>query len=168
MQATANHLAGQKEEYLIGVISDTHGLLRPEAVVALGGARQILHAGDVGSLRVLEGLREIAPVVAVRGNVDRGAWAVGLPRTAVVEVGGLLLYLLHNLDELDLVPAAAGLAAVIFGHSHRPAVSRQKGVLMVNPGSAGPRRFDLPVTVALLEVRGGAVEARIVELEGGG
>ncbi len=167
MQATTNHLAGQKEEYLIGVISDTHGLLRPEAVAALGGARQILHAGDIGGVRVLEGLREIAPVVAVRGNVDGGTWAADLPRTAVIEVDGLLLYLLHNLDELDLDPAAAGLAAVVFGHSHRPAVGRRKGVLMVNPGSAGPRRFDLPVTVALVKVRDGVVEARIVELEGG-
>ncbi len=164
-EAATDRSAARKEGYLFGVISDTHGLLRPEAVAALQGVGQILHAGDVGTIRVLEGLREVAPVTAVRGNIDRGVLAAELPRTAVVEVGGLLLYLLHDLQELDLDPAAADLAAVVSGHSHRPTIGRQKGVLLVNPGSAGPRRFDWPVSVALLQVHGGTVEAQIIELE---
>jgi len=148
----------------VGVISDTHGLLRPEAVAALEGSDLIVHAGDVGDPEVLAPLRELAPVHAVRGNVDRGTWAEELPLDRVVEVGGHRLYVLHILDELDLDPAAAGFAAVIFGHSHRPHRERRDGVLYLNPGSAGPRRFRLPVTVARLSVSEQGLTAEIVEL----
>jgi putative phosphoesterase len=149
---------------LVGVVSDTHGLLRPEAVRALRGVERIVHAGDVGSASVLEELRAIAPVVAVRGNNDRGAWAAVLPATEAVEIGGALLYVIHDLAELDLDPAAAGFHAVVSGHSHRPKIERRDGVLYLNPGSIGPRRFTLPVSFARLRVRGGQVEAEIEEL----
>ena len=151
-------------ERLIGVVSDTHGLLRPEVVKALQGVERIVHAGDVGSASVLEELRAIAPVVAVRGNNDRGVWASQLPVTEVVEVGEVLLYLIHDLGELDLDPAAAGFHAVVSGHSHRPKVERRNGVLYLNPGSIGPRRFALPLAFARLSVEGCAVKATIVEL----
>jgi putative phosphoesterase len=146
-------------------VSDTHGLLRPEAVRALRGVERIVHAGDVGSASVLEELGAIAPVVAVRGNNDRGAWAAKLPATEVVEVDGALLYVIHDLAELDLDPAAAGFHAVISGHSHRPKIERRDGVLYLNPGSIGPRRFTLPVAFARLRVRGGQIDAEIEELE---
>ena len=150
---------------LVGIISDTHGLLRPEAAEALRGCDVIVHAGDVGTPAVLAGLREIAPTVAVRGNNDKGVWAGTLPETAVVEAGGASLYVLHNLNALDLDPAAAGFQAVIAGHSHRPGIENRQGVLFVNPGSAGPRRFTLPVAVARLRVRRAKrVEAEVVEL----
>ena len=149
---------------VIGVISDTHGLLRAEAVEALRGAALILHAGDVGALEVLEGLRKLAPVTVVRGNVDGGAWAHGIPQSEVVEIEGVSIYMLHILAELDLKPEAAGLAAVIYGHSHKPASEVRNGVLYFNPGSAGPRRFKLPITVGKLVVEGGAVRGEIVEL----
>jgi putative phosphoesterase len=148
----------------LGLLSDTHGLLRPEALAALRGASRILHAGDVGHPSVLDGLAALGPVTAVRGNVDRGAWAAALPATTVVEAEGALLYMLHDLHTLDLDPAAAGFAAVISGHSHQPRLERRGGVLYVNPGSAGPRRFRLPVTVAHLRVTGGQVDAEFVEL----
>ncbi len=148
----------------IGVISDTHGLLRPQAVKALQGVERILHAGDVGRPEILAELQALAPLTAVRGNVDRGDWARALPLTEAVEVGPTWLYLLHDLAQLDLDPATAGFAAVISGHSHRPLVERRNGVLYLNPGSAGPRRFHLPVTVARLWVEPGAVEAQIIEL----
>lgn len=149
----------------VGVISDTHGQLRPEAVAALEGSDLIVHAGDVGDGRILERLEEIAPVHAVRGNTDKGPLAASLPLTQVVEVGGdVRLYVLHILDELDLDPAAAGMAAVIYGHTHVPKIERRGGVLYLNPGSAGPRRFTLPVTVARLEVEGGRMEPKLVEL----
>ena len=150
--------------HTVGVIADTHGLLRPEAAVALAGSELIVHAGDVGNAKVLDTLREIAPVVAVRGNNDNGAWAVTLPTTEVVEIGGVFLYVLHDLRELDLDPAAAKFHAVIAGHSHRPRIDRRNGVMFLNPGSAGPRRFTLPVAVARLQVHGGRVRAEIVEL----
>jgi putative phosphoesterase len=150
---------------VIGLISDTHGLLRPEAVRALEGSERIVHAGDVGDPGILEALERIAPVSAVRGNVDRGVLAQTLPATEVVTVGAVHLYVLHILGDLDLDPAAAGFAAVIYGHSHRPSSSVRDGVLYLNPGSAGPRRFTLPVTVARLTVSGRRVEAGIVELE---
>ena len=134
-------------EHLIGVISDTHGLLRPEAIDALAGVELIIHAGDIGNPQILEALAQIAPVHAVRGNTDRADWAADLPHTRVVEVGGLLIYVLHELFTLDLDPAAAGFAAVIFGHSHSPHMERKNGVLYLNPGSAGPRRFTLPVSL---------------------
>ena len=148
----------------IGVISDTHGLLRPEAVAALRGVDLIVHAGDVGAAEVLDGLRELAPVVAIRGNNDKGAWAERLRATEVVEAAGALLYLLHDVGDLDLDPAAAGFHAVVSGHSHRPSVDRRDGVLFLNPGSIGPRRFALPIAFALLRIDGTELEASIVEL----
>ena len=148
----------------IGVISDTHGLLRPEAVAALSDVDRLIHCGDVGSPEVLEELRAIAPLVVVRGNNDRGAWANELPATDVLDVSGVTLYVLHDLGELDLDPAAAGFHAVVTGHSHRPRIETRKGVLYVNPGSAGPRRFSLPIAVARLDIVDGGVSGRIVEL----
>ena len=137
---------------VVGLISDTHGLLRPEAVRALAGSDLIIHAGDAGMPEILDALRAVAPVVAVRGNVDKGAWASALPATAVAEAGHTLIYFLYDLGELDLDPSAAGFGVVVSGHSHQPARSEQAGVLFVNPGSAGPRRFKLPVTVARLDL----------------
>ena len=151
-------------EYRIGVISDTHGLLRPEAVKALAGVELIIHAGDVGGPEILEALGQIAPVHAVRGNTDRGEFGSTLPLTRVVQVGGLQLYVLHELFTLDLDPRAAGFAAVIYGHSHRPHLERKDGVLYFNPGSAGPRRFTLPVTLALLRVQDNGLSAEFIEL----
>jgi uncharacterized protein len=150
---------------LIGVISDTHGLVRPAALKGLAGSNLIIHAGDIGTPEVLEALRSIAPVVAVRGNNDKDEWARVLPETEVVEVGVVALYVLHDVKALDLDPAAAGFRAVISGHSHRPAVATRQGVLFVNPGSAGPRRFKLPVCVARLHIQGDAVAAELIELE---
>jgi uncharacterized protein len=150
--------------HVLGVISDTHGLVRPEAVKALEGVDLIIHAGDIGTPEVLEALRAMAPVVAVRGNNDKGSWAFGLPETEVVEVGGIALYVLHDIKTLDLDPMAAGFAAVISGHSHRPALVTRQEVLFLNPGSAGPRRFKLPVSVARLVIRGDAIDAQLVEL----
>jgi putative phosphoesterase len=148
----ARQASGKMSQHRIGVIADTHGLLRPQAVNALGGVELIIHAGDLGGPEVLAALERLAPVQAVRGNIDRGEWAQALPLTRVVEVGSHKLYVLHELFTLDLDPVAAGLAAVIFGHSHRPHQERQNGVLYLNPGSAGPRRFTLPVTLALLRI----------------
>lgn len=153
----------------IGVISDTHGLLRQEALDALAGSELILHAGDVGGPEILERLSAIAPVHAVRGNTDGGAWAAALPATEVVELGAgggsPLAYVLHDIEDLDLDPAAAGIAVVVYGHSHRPSVETRGGVLFLNPGAAGHRRFTLPVTVARLEVGvGGRLEPEIVTL----
>lgn len=139
----------------LGIISDTHGLLRPEARYALQGSDMIIHAGDVGGPEVLDGLRSIAPTIAVRGNVDREGWARKLPLTEVVSAGGLQLYVLHDLSQLDLDPKAAGFSAVISGHSHRPHAEMRDGVLYLNPGSAGRRRFDLPTTLAVLKVEEG-------------
>ena len=149
----------------IGVISDTHGLLRPEALRALAGADLIVHAGDIGGPEVLEALRTLAPLVAVRGNNDRGPWASALPETEVVEAGGRSLYVLHDVKELDLDPRAAGFDAVITGHSHQPRIDRRDGVLYLNPGSAGPRRFKLPIAVARLEVDAARLDAEIVQLD---
>jgi len=148
----------------VGVISDTHGLLRPEALRALAGSERILHAGDIGKPEVLDALARIAPVVAVRGNNDAGAWAEKLPASEVVELGGVSLYLLHDLAELDLDPEAAGFAAVISGHSHRPSASVRDGVLYLNPGSAGPRRFRLPIALARLTIESGKLEHELIEL----
>lgn len=148
----------------IGVISDTHGLLRPEAVEALRGSDYIIHAGDVGDPRILDQLRDIAPLTAVRGNIDREAWARELPKTDVLSVEGVDIYVLHDIADLDLKPEAAGFSAVIYGHSHVPKQETRNGVLYLNPGSAGPRRFRLPVTVARFEVRERRLEAAIVPL----
>src|SRR5438093_5313809 len=131
----------------IGVIADTHGLLRPEAIAALRGSDFIIHAGDIDEPVILENLSALAPVTAVRGNVDRGPWAKRLPTSDVLEVGGVSIYVIHNLLELDLKPEAAGFAAVVCGHTHVPKQERQNGVLYFNPGSAGPRRFHLPVSM---------------------
>jgi len=152
-------------EHLIGVISDTHGLLRPEAVKVLAGVDLIIHAGDIGSLKIWRALERIAPVHAVRGNIDRGEWAADLPFNRVVEVGDVHLYVLHELFCLDLDPAAAGFAAVIYGHSHHPHLERKNGVLYLNPGSAGPRRFTLPVTLARIKLQGTSLHPELVELK---
>ena len=149
---------------IVGVISDTHGLLRREAVEALRGSVHILHAGDIGTPEILERLREIAPVTAVRGNVDHGAWASVLPQSEVIEIDGVSIYMRHILDELDLKPEAAGFNVVVYGHSHKPASEARSSVLYFNPGSAGPRRFNLPVTVGKLIVGGGKVQGEIVTL----
>jgi len=149
---------------LLGIISDTHGLLRPEAMDALRPVKLIIHAGDVGAPEILSQLKSIAPVFAVRGNVDTQAWARELPPTAIVEAGGSSLYVLHNLQELDLKPEASGFRAVISGHTHRPKQHDSGGVLYLNPGSAGPRRFHLPATVALLDVAEKPLWAKIVPL----
>lgn len=149
----------------VGVISDTHGVLRPQALAALRGSDLILHAGDVGSDVVLGALGQLAPVIAVRGNVDRALWAADLPHTQVVEVEGRFLYVLHDLGELDLDPAAAGFQVVISGHSHRPSIATNNGVLFLNPGSAGPRRLQLPVTLARLTIDANGPSAEIIQLQ---
>ncbi len=148
----------------VGVISDTHGLVRPEAVVALRGCDLLIHAGDVGKPDVLRELRELAPLVAVRGNVDTGAWAESLATTEVVEVDEQLVYVLHDLGRIELDPAAAGFRVVISGHSHQPEIEERDGVLYLNPGSAGPRRFDLPISLGRLELDGSEARAELVEL----
>ena len=150
----------------IGVISDTHGLVRPEALAALRGSDLIVHAGDVGKPEVLEALSELAPLVAIRGNNDRGPWAEALATAEVVELDGTFLYLVHDVAELDLDPAAAELAAVISGHSHRPSAETRDGVLYLNPGSAGPRRFRLPISLARLSLYDGVLQAELVTLVG--
>jgi putative phosphoesterase len=149
---------------LLGVISDTHGLLRPEAVEALRGAQQVIHAGDVGSPEILKKLATIAPVTAVRGNVDKDAWAQQLPQTQTLEAGGISIYLLHDLAQLDVKPEAAGFRVVISGHSHIPKQEVRNGVLYFNPGSAGPRRFKGPVSVGRLSIDGAEVSAELVIL----
>lgn len=149
---------------LIGVISDTHGLLRPEALSALQGSDRIIHAGDVGDPEILERLAEIAPITVVRGNVDRESWARNLPDTNILEVDGASIYVLHILENLDLKPQAAGVSAVIYGHSHVPKQEIKDGVLYFNPGSSGPRRFDLPISIGKLNLEKGKITAQIVTL----
>jgi putative phosphoesterase len=149
----------------LGVISDTHGLLRPEAVEALRGSDLILHAGDVGAPEILEALAQLAPVTAVRGNVDTDPWARALLENEVVEAGGVSFYILHDLGQLDLKPEAAGFRVVVYGHSHKPKIEEKNGVLYFNPGSAGPRRFHLPVSVGRLTIAAGKVRAELVELK---
>jgi hypothetical protein len=148
---------------IIGVISDTHGLLRPEAVAALRGVEHILHAGDVGDIAILDALREIAPVTAIRGNIDVSGACAKLPATDVVELGGRLFYLAHSVRDLDINPVVAGVAMVVSGHSHKASVEVKDGVIYFNPGSAGPRRFSLPVTIGFVTVEDG-VEASVQEL----
>ncbi len=149
----------------VGLISDTHGLLRPEATAFLRGSDFIIHAGDIGRAAILEELAAIAPVTAVRGNNDNGPWAEAVSETEVLQVGEVLIYVLHDLAQLELDPPAAGFHVIVSGHSHRPMVEDRHGVLYVNPGSSGPRRFKLPVAVAELNVTGASVQARWVELE---
>jgi len=149
---------------LIGLISDTHGLLREEAVAALRGSELVVHAGDVGKPEILEELERIAPVVAVHGNVDSAAWAAKLPETAVAEADGVSIYVLHDLSSLDVNPVAAGFRIVVSGHSHKPGKTERNGVLYINPGSAGPRRFQLPVTLARLNVSKSPYEVEFVHL----
>jgi uncharacterized protein len=148
----------------IGIISDTHGLLRPQAVAALRGSEAIIHAGDAGDPLVLEALREIAPLFVVRGNVDAGTWANELPRTEMVVIDARFLYVLHNLADLDLDPPTARLHAVIHGHTHQPRIEWRRGVLYLNPGSAGPRRFNLPVTLAQLTLRSEGLHPKVIDL----
>jgi len=150
---------------LIGVISDTHGLLRPEARVSLAECEHILHAGDVGDATILDSLKKIAPLTAIRGNVDVLGACAELPETEMVELGGVVFYLVHSVGWLDLDPVAAGVHVVVSGHSHRPSVERKDGVVYLNPGSAGPRRFQLPISVGLVTVSRGKVETRILELD---
>jgi putative phosphoesterase len=154
-----------RRDTTVGVISDTHGLLRPEAVAALRGCDLIIHAGDVGKPEVIEELSRMAATFVVRGNVDKGSWAAALPMTERVEAGGLSFFVLHEIAQLDLDPAAAGYAAVVFGHSHMPAIETRDDVLFLNPGSAGPRRFKLPVTIARVTVSGKRLRPEIVELQ---
>ena len=154
----------QNIQHIVGIISDTHGLLRPEALEFLEGCDSIVHAGDLGDPDILKMLESIAPTVAVRGNVDRGLWTRALPDKDLVEAGGKLLYVIHNLDELDLDPAAAQIDAVIFGHSHTPASYEKDGVLYFNPGSAGPRRFKLPVSIGRFNIVDSGLESEIIDL----
>lgn len=148
----------------IGLISDTHGLLRPEALAALAGCDHIVHGGDIGGQAILDQLAAIAPVTAVRGNNDYQAWASAVPNTARVSIAGLDLFAVHDIATIGLDPAAEGIDVVVYGHSHKPLAERRGGVLYLNPGSAGPRRFSLPVSVAELTVADGQMNARIIEL----
>ncbi|HSD44229.1 MAG TPA: metallophosphoesterase family protein [Burkholderiales bacterium] len=148
----------------IGLISDTHGLIRPEALDAMRGCAHILHAGDIGKPEILDALRPIAPLTAVRGNNDRAAWARAIRDTEALELGDVAIYLIHEIGLLDVDPAADGFGVVVSGHSHRPAIETRAGVLYVNPGSAGPRRFTLPVSVGFLEIEAGTLRARIERL----
>ena len=148
----------------IGLISDTHGLLRPEALAYLQGSDYIVHGGDIGSQDILDQLGKIAPVTAVRGNNDRDGWALQVPETDFLQVGDLFIYALHDLALLDIDPAAAGVRVVVTGHWHKPHVEERDGVLYVNPGSAGPRRFTLPISAGELIVDGTQVQARIEQL----
>jgi putative phosphoesterase len=150
----------------VGLISDTHGLMRDQALAALRGSDLIVHAGDVGTAAVLEALRALAPVVAVRGNVDKGSWASGLPSTAVAQAGAASIYVLHDIHELDLDPVAAGFHMVVSGHSHKAGQTERGGVLYINPGSAGPRRFNLPLTLARLDMSVKPWKAEFVDLGG--
>jgi putative phosphoesterase len=152
------------DRLLLGIVSDTHGLVRTELLKTLQGVDMILHAGDIGSLAALQSLQALAPVLAVRGNVD-GGWASALPETAVAEVGDSLIYLLHDLQALDFDPAAAGFRAVVSGHTHEPAVFSRQGVLYLNPGSAGPRRFSLPISTVLLHVSAGNLHPEFLHLD---
>jgi putative phosphoesterase len=155
----------QPHTIAIGLISDTHGLLRPGAIEALRGSDAIIHAGDIGDAKIVAELSRLAPVTAVRGNIDRGEWASSLPDTAVLQIGDAVIFVIHNVAELDLDPAAAGFLAVVSGHSHQPGCREKDGVLFVNPGSAGPRRFTLPIALGRLRVAGTRVTAELIELE---
>jgi hypothetical protein len=157
-------MSGEGRPLHVGIISDTHGLLRPEAVRELSGVEHILHAGDVGDATILKRLRKIAPVTAIRGNVDVSGACAQLPATEIIELGGCLFYLVHAVEDLDIVPAAAGVKVVVYGHSHRPEVKDRDGIIYLNPGSAGPRRFNLPITLATAIVENGWVRVRMIRL----
>lgn len=149
----------------VGVISDTHGLLRPEAIDALAGSSLILHAGDIGKPEVLQGLQAIAPTIAIRGNNDKGSWAEQIPEHKTITIGNVLIHILHIINELAFDPKKEGIGVVITGHSHKPLIKEHEGVLFLNPGSAGPRRFKLPISVAQLHLTDSAVHAEIIELK---
>jgi uncharacterized protein len=149
----------------VGLISDTHGLLRPEAIAFLRGSDYIVHGGDIGAPSILEELTSIAPVIAVRGNNDTGPWAESLPEADFLEVGGIFIYAIHDLAQISIDPSSAAVRVVVSGHSHKPLIAERDGVLYVNPGSSGPRRFKLPVAVAELIVDGTSVSARVIDLE---
>jgi putative phosphoesterase len=152
---------------ILGLISDTHGLMREKALTALKGCDLIIHAGDVGKPDIIEQLRAVAPVVAVRGNIDKGAWASQLPMTAVAEARSALIYVLHDIQQLDLDPAAAEFNLVVSGHSHKPSRTERAGVVYVNPGSAGPRRFQLPITIARVDLRPSPWSVEFIDLSDG-
>jgi putative phosphoesterase len=155
------------DELRVGLVADTHGLLRPDARAFLVGCDYIVHGGDVGGPKILDELAVMAPLIAVRGNNDTQPWAAHLPATELIRVGNVFVYVIHNLAELDIDPGAAGVRVVVSGHSHKPMVEERDGVLYVNPGSCGPRRFKLPISVGEVIVSGSAVNARIVDLSGG-
>jgi putative phosphoesterase len=156
--------SGAGDSFVVGIISDTHGLLRPEALAALAPAQHILHAGDVGNIDILEALEKLAPVTAIRGNIDNFGPCAELPATELIELFGRYVYMVHAIDDLDIKPASAGIAAVIYGHSHNPSSELRDGVLYLNPGSAGPRRFNLPISVALLTITPSALTPRIIPI----
>jgi len=162
MTVTARHTKGKQQR--IGLISDTHGLVRPEALEALRDSDLLIHAGDIGKPDVLAALKRIAPLIAIRGNIDTAPWAKRLTETKRMTVGTIKLYIIHNLKELEFNPAARGFRLVISGHSHKPLIATRDNVLFVNPGSAGPRRFKLPISVARLFVQGDTFDAEIIEL----
>jgi putative phosphoesterase len=151
----------------LGIISDTHGLLRPEALGALRGCSRIVHGGDIGSADILTQLATLAPVTAVRGNNDKGDWARAIPETALLDFGGVCVYVVHDISDIDIDPSSAGVRVVISGHSHVPKIEDRQGVVYVNPGSAGPRRFKLPIAVAEVSVEARGIHARIIELRAG-
>jgi uncharacterized protein len=152
------------KELRVGVLSDTHGLLRPEARAFFIGCDYLIHGGDIGSAEILEDLASLAPLIAVKGNNDKQPWAEHLPETEMIRLGGAFVYVIHNLAQLDIEPAAAGVQAIISGHSHRPSIVERQGVVYVNPGSCGPRRFSLPISVGELMIRGTQIRARTIEL----
>ncbi len=157
----------RKESPVIGVISDTHGLLRQEALSALEGCQHIVHAGDIGQQSILQDLARLAPVTAIKGNIDTQPWTASLPATAALEIGDARLYVLHNLHDLDLDPAVADINLVVSGHSHKPAQTAKSGVIYLNPGSAGPRRFRLPISLARIELARAAWKITFIDLESG-
>lgn len=163
--AKVDRASERPKRLLVGIISDTHGLMRPEALRALQGSDLIVHAGDIGTLEVVRALESIAPVIAIRGNNDRGRWARTFPKTTELGAGAIKIYVLHNLKEIGFDPLAHGFSAVISGHSHRPSVSMDNGVCFINPGSAGPRRFKLPVAIALLKITGKSLDAKIIGID---
>lgn len=148
----------------IGIISDTHGLVRPEALSFLKGCERIIHAGDIGSAEVLSRLAAIAPVTAVRGNNDKGAWGESIPETELIECGGIYIYALHDLSQLDIDPPAAGVRVVVSGHTHKPLIERRDGITYINPGSAGPRRFKLPIAIGEILIQGETLLPRVIQL----